>query len=170
MIYKGEKRFKSLSKVGVDLIIHLELEDKSGFNFYVCIIISYYQCLQGFQLQKEISLGEGAIVLQIQALLQRAIFQNKCTPVVLNLNVCHGRKKNRSVYDAERARDVNIFLNKEEVLPSPWAKANDYVLPLRCLPRQLWLGYPWDGNPTVLPTGTSVCHPLVLHSNIPLTR
>jgi len=65
MIYKGEKRFKSLSKVGVDIIIHLELEDKSGFNFYVCVTIflSCYQCLQDFLLQKEISVGEGAIAL-----------------------------------------------------------------------------------------------------------
>lgn len=55
MIYKGERIFQSLSKVGVDLIIHLSLDDKSGFNFYVCIIIfvSCYQCLQDFQLQKE---------------------------------------------------------------------------------------------------------------------
>lgn len=40
--YKGEKRFKSLSKIEVDVIIHQELDDKSGLNFYVCLLYFYH--------------------------------------------------------------------------------------------------------------------------------
>lgn len=38
--YKGEKRFKSLSKIEVDVIIHQELDDKGGLNFLFVYYIS----------------------------------------------------------------------------------------------------------------------------------